>query len=224
MKLVAQSSRVQPSRTHSSQENRSRNQCFGLKCFGIPCLRVALIVALVATTACSLVSGPQQLPPLPLLPPAELGKNLQLSQRVSVTFEGESRTFLGAWVVNTERLDFVGLTPSGQRLLTLSYDGTEFAESYSPLLEEALPGREVLSHLQLAHWPQASIERGLKTTDWRLEYAEGERHLYFNNSLILSIAASYTESGDNTLPAAIRIRSHVAPYRLEVETLQAVEK
>lgn len=183
-----------------------------------------MVCVLGSVAACSLVDSPGQLPPLPLLPPADLGRNLQLSQRVTVSFDAESRTFLGAWVVNPHAINFVGLTPSGQRLLTLSYDGDRFSESYSPLLREAIPGREVLSHLQLAHWPRASIERGLEASAWRLKVVDGERRLYFKDRLILTIAASYTESDEHELPAAIRIMSHVAPYRLEVETLQVVDK
>lgn len=179
---------------------------------------------LAAQTACSLVGGPRELPPLPLLPPAELGRSLQLTQRVSVTFDTESRTFLGAWTVNPEQLNFVGLTPSGQRLLTLSYDGLLFSEDYSPLLTEAIPGRDVLSHLQMAHWPQASIERSLEASAWRLKIQDNQRHLYLGDRLILTISASYTKNSKHELPAVIRIKSHVAPYRLEVETLQVVEK
>lgn len=186
--------------------------------------RILTACVLAALAGCSFVSGPRELPPLPLLPPADLGRSLQLTQRVSVTFDTESQTFLGAWVVNSEVLNFVGLTPSGQRLLTLSYDGAHFSETYSPMLTETIPGRDVLSHLQLAHWPEASIERNLESSAWRLDIEAQERRLYFKDRLILTITGSYTESGENELPAVIRIRSHAAPYRLEVETLQVVEK
>ncbi|MEX1032917.1 MAG: DUF3261 domain-containing protein [Cellvibrionaceae bacterium] len=188
------------------------------------CLPVVAIVCVFLLAACSTLKGAGTLPPLPLLPPADLGKHVQLSQRVMVTFADQSQTFLGAWVASAERLDFVGLTPSGQRLLSLSYDSQHFSEHYSSLMEDPIPGREVLSHLQLANWPRASIERQLEMTDWRLAQSDGERRLYFKDNLILTITASYTEDDDGKLPAAIRIRSHVAPYVLEVETLQVVEK
>lgn len=185
---------------------------------------LAIILATSVIAACGMLSSPRELRPLPLLPPGELGKDLQLSQRVSVSFEDEQNTFLGAWTVAAERLDFVGLTPSGQRLLTLSYDGRDFAEHYSPMLKDEIPGREVLSHLQLAHWPISSIDAHLAGTGWRLDSSGGERLLYFKNHLILSIAAGYDRRGPGELPPLIRIESHIAPYRLEVKTLQVVEQ
>jgi hypothetical protein len=185
-------------------------------------VRVLLLFALSVLGGCALLAPRGQLPPLPLLPPAGLEQSLQISQRVNISFGEDSRTFLGAWAVNPQSLSLVGLTPSGQSLMTLSYDGHELVESYSPVLTEAIPGREVLSQLQLAHWPQASIDQALADTPWRLHSEGLRRHLYYRDNLILSIDASYTAGDNNILPAAIRITSHVAPYRLEVQTLQVV--
>lgn len=186
--------------------------------------RLLLFFALSLVGGCTLLAPRGQLPPLPLLPPAGLEQSVQISQRVEISFADDSRTFLGAWVVSAQGLHFVGLTPSGQNLMTLSYDGQHFGESYSPVLGEAIPGRQVLSQLQLAHWPLASIERALAGTLWRVHSEGSQRHLYFRDNLILSIDASYTAGRNDTLPAAIRIQSHVASYRLEVQTLQVVSQ
>lgn len=190
-------------------------------------LRKAVLLSCLAgiVSACSLLGGPRSLPPLPLLPPADLGYRLQLSQRVEVIVDGESRTFLAAWRATPERLDFVGLTPTGQRLLTLAYDGEQFTEDYSELLPEPIPGRDVLTQLQLAHWPLASIKRNLAGTDWRMEAVAAERRLYFRDHLIFTIAAtypdgaSYPDSDYSRPPASIHIESRVAPFELMVETL-----
>lgn len=180
---------------------------------------LSLVGLACLTAACSLIGGPQSLPPLPLLPPGDLGHDLQLSQRVEVTVDGESHTFLAAWRAGPDRLDFVGLTPTGQRLLTLGYDGRQFSENYSEMLTEPLPGRDVLSHLQLAHWPLPSVRRGLESTGWRLEAAWDQRQIYLRDHLIFTIAATYPDGDGNGLPTAIRISSHVAPFELTVETL-----
>lgn len=183
--------------------------------------RFFLIVAALVLGGCASFRG-GHMPPLPLLAPGSLDRAVQISQKVTITFEDQSRTFLGAWAVGPERLDFVGLTPSGQNLMTLSYDGREFSESYSPVLTEAIPGRDVLGQLQLAHWPVADVQQALAESAWKLESEGPRRHLYYRDHLILSIDASYTAGDFSSLPAAIRITSHVAPYRLEVQTLQVV--
>lgn len=184
--------------------------------------RCLLLLFALTVGGCALMSPRGQLPPMPLLAPAGLERSVQISQKVTLSFDGESRTFLGAWAVAPEHLNFVGLTPSGQSLMTLSYDGRRFSESYSPVLTEAIPGREVLGQLQLAHWPLTEVHDALAGSAWRLDGEGAQRHLYYGDHLILSIEASYTAADFNSLPAAIRIQSHVAPYRLEVQTLQVV--
>lgn len=187
----------------------------------MPLFRLALLVGTSAVAACGFLSGPQSAPSIPLLPPGDFPGGLQISQRVTVTAENSESTFLAAWTTGDGRLDFVGLTPSGQRLLTLAYDGREFFEEYSPLLEESVPGRDVLAQLQLAHWPLDGIQGALAGTEWRLEDAAGERRLFYRGRAFLTIS---THAAGTGIPEQIRIESHVAPIRLTVETLDVVKR
>lgn len=172
--------------------------------------------------------GQRELPPLPLLPPEELGAEVQLSQRVTVTLNGESQTLLAAWAVTAGRLGFAGLTPTGQRLLALSWDGQHFEESYSGMLEQPLPGEQIIAHMQLAHWPPDSIDRALRGTDWEIRYLENDsrRELYLRNRLAFSIHRQFhqeehEERGQpEQVPDSIDITSPVMDYQLSVTTLQ----
>lgn len=183
-------------------------------------MRFIALALSVLLSACAVLRGPESLPELPLLSPASLGMQVQLSQRVTVDLDGEQQTFLAAWAVDKEQLSFVGLTPSGQRLLILNYGPEGFSEEYSPMLDEALPGRQVLSHLQMAHWPLAAIEAALEGSDWRMVALGATRQLQFKARPVLSIALDSESADVNTLPMRIRINSHLMPMKLEVETLQ----
>lgn len=176
---------------------------------------IALVLSFLLS-ACTFTGGPKTLPELPLLSPTSFGKQVQLSQRVTVDLDGEQQIFLAAWAVDDEQLSFVGLTPSGQRLLILNYGPQGFSEDYSPMLDDALPGRQVLSHLQMAHWPLAAIDAALENTGWRMVAIGLSRQLQFNGRPILSIALDQ----ESALPTRIRIKSHMMPMTLEVETLQ----
>lgn len=183
-------------------------------------MRVIALLLSSVLAACTMLQGPASLPELPLLEPADFGQELQLSQRVTVDFDGESQTLLAAWAVSGEQLSFAGLTPAGQRLMMLGYGAEGFAEEYSPLLAEPLPGREVLSHLQLAHWPLDVIQQALDGSGWRISQSASGRELYFQNRLALSISADYESTTVAQVPATIHMRSHLMPLKLRVETVQ----
>lgn len=185
-------------------------------------MRFIALALSVLLSACTFLRGPERLPELPLLSPASFGKQVQLSQRVTVDLEGEQQTFLAAWAVDDEQLSFVGLTPSGQRLLILNYGPQGFHEEYSPLLDEALPGRQVLSHLQMAHWPLAAIEAALDGSDWQIVALGSTRQLQFRERPVLSIALEPETGNTNAMPTRIHINSHLIPMTLAVETLQVI--
>jgi len=184
----------------------------------------SVAVALLTMSGCSSWLAPAKIPELPLLPPQALGYSLQLSQRVEVTTAGDQQTLLAAWIVADNNLSFVGLTPSGQRLLSLNYDGETLTEHYSELLEQPLPGRDIIAYMQLAHWPEDSIEQALASTDWRLKTDNNQRQLLLKNHLVLTIDRQLTDQsiGDQTIhfPDTITMISNVADFQLRVRTVQ----
>ena len=186
-------------------------------------IKLGLLLSLLGTGGCTFFNSPQQLPDLPLLPPAdflhmragsdsEAGRQQFLEQVTMVTADAE-QVMLAAWVVSAERLDLVGLTPTGQRLLSLSYDGREFSEDYSLLLREPIPGRMILSHLQLAHWPERSVEQGLTNTPWRMNVVNGQRQFFIGRQQIMTI----TRDSQDT--AVIHINSEPMNFTLHVREL-----
>lgn len=177
-------------------------------------------------SACSLFVGPKQLPELPLLDPGDyfIGKNnssgsaKQFLEQITIENSETSQVMLAAWVVDLEKLSLVGLTPTGQRLLTLSYDGETFSEDYSPLLEEPIPGRMVFAHLQLAHWPQQSVEKVLSESVWQFRVEEGRRNFLLRDRLIMSIIRDPADS------SLIKIDSQAVGMEITIQQLNNESK
>ncbi|WP_439136222.1 DUF3261 domain-containing protein [Pseudomaricurvus sp.] len=185
-----------------------------------PAISAMLIVLLAA---CSSWPSRHQLPELPLLSPASLGQQWQLTQSVSIaplsaaTDNRQPQTLLAAWSVTEERLDLAGLTLMGQTLLTLSYDGDNFSESTSPLLPDEVSGRDILTQIQLAYWPVDVIQKALAGSDWTLE-ATGDRILYLGQKPALTIAIADGNKTDTPLES-ITITNHLMHYQLQIQTL-----
>lgn len=199
---------------------------------------VAVVGVLICLAACSNFTGRQELPELPLLPPSAMPNDVQIDQRVTLLFAGDKQTFIAAWVIEQGVFTLVGVTPTGQKLLTLTYNGETFSENYSEMLgENAIPGREVVTHLQLAHWPQATIVAALDNTPWRMTFFDDSRELYLRDKLIMTIyrsgMAAHNKNNNNVnqspisqnkeaqieFPKNIKIISHVAAYQLLVDRL-----
>ncbi|GAB1256027.1 hypothetical protein NBRC116494_05290 [Aurantivibrio plasticivorans] len=162
---------------------------------------IGIVLSISILSGCSSwFIGFSQPPDLPLLPPSDYFSAqtvfvssdeqvaVQRSQRVIVEFQGQKQTLLAAWTVNQDELIFVGLTPTGQRLLTLSYDGKTLEEDFSPLMPDAFPARDVLAQVQLAHWPESSVQNGYRHSAWQARVSAGCRQLFLQRRLVLSVS------------------------------------
>lgn len=186
--------------------------------------RLSIVLLSLLLAACSSWAPHHRLPELPLLSPASLGEQWQVTQSVTLRplsapagSDTQIQTLLAAWSVTPERLNLAGLTPMGQTLLTLGYDGMALSEFTSPLLPEAVSGRDILNQIQMAYWPVSTIQQVLAGSDWQLEDA-GDRILYFRQRPAMTIAISHGNQTDTALEF-ISITNHLMHYQLEIQTL-----
>jgi|GEM_PF-2758673 len=201
---------------------------------------VTIIIVLLTLSGCSF-TGQYRLPSMPLFTPAALQQQWQVNQAivfypktttaVSRTAITRSLSLLAAWSVRGNQLDLVGLTPTGQTLMALSYNGQQLHEQYSPLLKAPIAGREIIAQLQLAHWPLAVIHEQLQATPWHLETQGTVRQLYYKQRHILDIYPANTKN--ETLRTTISnttkstgntmiVIHYTKQYRLAITTLQQV--
>ena len=78
------------------------------------------------------------------------------------------------------------LTPQGQRLFSLSWDGDKAEEWRSPMLPAELPLALILRDLQFATWPAEAIEKSLPR-GWSVKEDGPLRSIYKKKKEVLKI-------------------------------------
>jgi hypothetical protein len=147
---------------------------------------------------------------LNLLPPSEGPAAALLKQKITLQSGQREQQFLAVARFTREQLGLVVLLPSGQRLLTLDYDGTELLQQDLAMFD--LPGREILAIMQAATWPEASVRAHYPASaGWRLQVSTNARQLLTDSGAALTITYS---------PGELRIDNHLKEYRVIVETLE----
>ncbi len=206
------------------------------------------ILSLSILWGCSTAQKISLAPSIPLLPPQSLGQHWQLTQSVTLYFEAKSieakgidangintnsaenygsaevipgapLSLLVAWSISERGLDLVGLSPSGQTLMTLGYDGEQFFEDYSPRLPTSLPGRQILAQLQLSYWPLDVINQHLKSSPWYFIASKDNRDLYLGKRKVFSIHITPADKATGT-GEIIEITNAILHSRLIIKTLE----
>jgi hypothetical protein len=122
-----------------------------------------IVLLLGAVTACTMIR-PQNLVriargvDMQLQAPANDGTVLQ---KVDAAYRGERHTLLMQVQTHNGVLDMAGLTPTGTRLFSLSFDGTTITSWKSPLFSAPFDGAYVLADYQLCALPVTSLQRAL---------------------------------------------------------------
>jgi hypothetical protein len=172
------------------------------------------LVVVLILTACSVhqLAAPEPVS-LKLLPPAEIPAAVLLKQKIALQADGKQQQFLTVARFEADRLQLVVLLPTGQRLLSLDYDGYELVqEDYAPI---ELPGREILAIIQFATWSEDSIRACYPEQDgWLVETAVDKRILLTTSGTILKIRYQ---------PGELSVDNYLQGYRVIVETLERTE-
>jgi hypothetical protein len=171
-------------------------------------------IALLLLSACSTQPPlPAAVPEFKLLPPAEGPAPVLLQQTVSLLAGQREQQFLTVARFDHQRLKLVVLLPSGQRLLTLDYDGANLTQQNFAAFE--IPGSEILAIMQAARWPEASLRAHYREADgWRLRISPDERQLLTEFGTALTIGY---------WPGELRIDNYLKEYRVIVKTLETID-
>ena len=174
-------------------------------------IRCFLGVAFMLVAGCS--SQQARAPELiefKLLPPSEGPTPVLLKQKISLQSEQREQQFLAVARFESDQINLVILLPSGQRLLTLDYDGSELTQQ--SLAGFDLPGGEILAIMQAASWPEASLRAHYPASaGWRFRVSTDARELLTESGTALTIDYS---------PEGLRIDNYLKDYRVIVETLE----
>jgi hypothetical protein len=179
-----------------------------------PALKFPAVAAMLLLTACSThrLTAPESVS-LKLLPPGEVPAAVLLRQKITFQADTGQRQFLAVARFGLQRLQLVVLSPTGQRLLSLDYDGENLLqEVYGPI---ELPGREILAIIQFARWPEDSVKTHYPEKDgWLIEASADQRILLTASGAVLRI--SYR-------PEKLSVDNYLHGYRVIVDTLERTE-
>lgn len=151
-------------------------------------------------------------PGLFLLSPAEAGFEDTLVQ--SVTWS-HGRTSVQAQVVTEvtpQAVHLVALSPLGQRVLALSWDGVHLKSEMNAALPKDFPAELMLRDFQLTFWPLEAIRRALPP-GWRLVSKGRERTVFHGVEQVIHI-----RYGADAFRDSIDFEHHSMGYRLTLQT------
>ena len=174
------------------------------------------LIALVFTAAC--VTTPRPVPEAEFglrLPPASLGRELQLSQRVTVVRKGERRSFDAQLEVDASTVRIAAVA-MGQTVATLTWDGKSLEQKVSTHVPEAITAARILSDVQLAWWPVQAIRDGLPP-GYLIEEGKGSRSVTQNGVPF----ASVTYEGSAPAWSHVLLNQQRYGYLLDIESVEA---
>ena len=124
---------------------------------------------------------------IPLAPPAALDARTA-SQVIHAVYGARAMTLSTAIQLDPAGLKVVGVTATGQRLFTVSWDGATVSAQKSAFVPDNVEPERVLADVQLALWPLAAVQAafgkaGLEVT----EPFAGVRRLRRGDALIAEV-------------------------------------
>lgn len=148
------------------------------------------------------------------LAPGAFGRELQLAQRITVVRGAERKTFDAQLEIDASEVRIAAVA-MGQTVASLRWNGEQLEQQVSTHVPEAITAERILSDVQLAWWPLASIRAALPA-GFTLDEAAGTRTLSRNGAAEATVA--YTGAG----PVWTRVRlAHARHgYELDIESVE----
>lgn len=178
-------------------------------------MRLGVTATLLLGLGCVTTPPPAPPPELTLrLPPAALGAELSLAQRITVVRRGERQGFDALLEADASAVRVAALA-LGQRVASLSWDGTTFDAQVASQVPPAITAPRILTDVQLAWWPAAAVEAGLPP-DFALEVSAAGRTLRRGGATVAIVTY------EGTAPAWRRVTlQHVERgYTLEIDSVE----
>jgi len=151
------------------------------------------------------------------LAPATLGTSIQARQEVTATRGDTINSLQVALKVNADTLTMIGLTPLGQRLFTLVWDGQQANVTTHIDNLRGLDPYWILAELQMTYWPLAPLRAALPA-DLQLSQHGSARSLWRDDKLLWfrsSALADIWHSEVQLYNARLGYRLSIKPLSIE---------
>ena len=146
------------------------------------------------------------------LAPAALGESISVQQHLKVERNGRIDELDAALEADPARVELVGLA-FGQRVLTLSYDGTALKSWRHVMLPAQVRPDDILEDVQLTLWPLDAIARALQP-GWRIEDPGLTRTLTLDGAVVALVTYSAMPRWSGT----VTVDNQRYKYRLTIQS------
>jgi hypothetical protein len=154
----------------------------------------------------------------PLLPPASLGAPHDAEQILRGSFGSREAVLRCVVHATGERILVIGLTATGLRAFSVSWDGNTWTTQAAPMVPSSLRPEALIADLQLALWPLPALQETYAAAGWQLsEPGGGIRRLRQDGRLV----AEVHYSGADPWRSRYWISNFRYSYSLEIEPAQA---
>jgi hypothetical protein len=137
-------------------------------------------------------------------------------QSVTIEAQGRQTTLIATLEVDKSGIRMAGLTPLGQKLVTVEYDNESVRAEHHIEAARPLDPALLLALLQLALWPESEVAAGL-VSPLRLASAGNSREIVAGDRVVLTI-----ERDGNVPPyRELRIKSSSFGFALMIRTVSS---
>jgi hypothetical protein len=148
-----------------------------------------------------------------LLPPSEGPAPAIYKQKLELLANDVSHQILVLVKLDPSLIKLRGMTPTGQALYTIEYDGTTLNQEMLTNIE--LPSEEIMTMLQFALWPSDVLQKYYRAElGWEVDIQQKFRQLSLNGQTKLRV--SY--QGESKLV----LTNYVNLYEVKIETLEYI--
>ena len=110
---------------------------------------------------------------LPLLKPATLGTEHSAQQILRAAFADHEATLRSVVIAHADHLKMIMLTATGQRALSLDWDGMDWKVEKAPMVPDQLDPHALVADVEFALWPLAALEDAYRAAGWELSEPGG---------------------------------------------------
>ena len=142
-----------------------------------------------------------------LLPPAEIGKSMDMAQQISASYAGQNYVF-NAWVkADDDGMEMLLFNELGANMGELSYHQNSVNFS-SPIFPKSLKSEYIVADFQLCFYNPLPLRRALEECGLALETSRTSRRIFSGKELIIEI-----EKNEN----CVKLVNHLRGYAYTLE-------
>lgn len=181
--------------------------------------RLMAVLVLLMVSACAVPTAPRLQLPQPRLAPQAMAAEISLEQRLTLDRTPNGQNVASSSLDTLLEIDATSLRLAafalGQRVLTLSWDGTELTTARHPLLPAEVDAAYVLRDVQWMYAPLEAL-RAVLPAGWSLDESSNQRIRTLSHGETVALVIRY-ETGSRWTGSS-KLENKLEGYSLTIES------